>query len=158
MRFQILLLLLMTLQLGMSQKVKAQEISKPVTWSYKISPQSYKAGDTLTIRFTGVLENGWFIYSVENDTVDYVSPASFRFTPNPSFALQGKVTAPNVVLHRDDLLEEDFKVLKNDALFVQKVVVKKMPVRIDVVLDYTLSKEDDDEGTVVILEERFKVR
>ncbi len=136
----------------------AQEIPKPVKWSSTVSPRPFKAGDTLSLRFTGVLENQWFIYATDNDTLDYVSPAVFKFTPHPSYGLLGSPASLNVVLHRDDLLEEDFRVLKNDAVFLQKVIVRRLPLRIDARLDYTLSKEEDEEGTVVVLEELFKIR
>ncbi len=152
------LLTVLALQLAFMEKCVAQEIPKPVKWSYTISPKTYKAGDVITIRFQGALENNWFIYSVDNDTLDYVSPAVFSFAPHNSFELQGKPSALNVVLHRDDMLEEDFKVVKNNAVFLQKAIVKKLPIRVDVRLDYTLAKDDDDEGTVVELQELFKIR
>ena len=121
-RFLIILLLL-------SVTASAQ-IVNPVHWSWKAE---HIKDDEYILVITGLIDTPWHGYS-QTISADGPNgspiPTSFNFEKNPDFELVGKVSegGPNVKEHMDEVFQINIKTFEGQAIFKQKIKLKKPTV------------------------------
>ncbi|WP_026262099.1 cytochrome c biogenesis protein CcdA [Spirosoma panaciterrae] len=107
------------------------QLLKPVTWTYKATKSSAKVGDVVELRFTAAIKDGYHIYSSDvNPKVEGPLPTEFKFTPNKTYELVGKVKPISKVETKyEEVFEGDTYLMHGMAQFSQRVrVLAEKPV------------------------------
>ncbi|WP_461088699.1 protein-disulfide reductase DsbD family protein [Spirosoma gilvum] len=121
------------------------QLLKPVSWTYKATKSSAKVGDIVELRFTATIKDGFHIYSSEvNPKIDGPLPTEFKFTPNKTFELVGKVKPISKVETKyEEVFEGDTYVMHGTAQFSQRVkILAEKPV-IEGTVDYQSCTDKD---------------
>jgi thiol:disulfide interchange protein len=96
-------------------------ILKPVRWSYTFSKNEIKKGETVDLIFTAVLENDWYIYSTDLDPELGPTVTTFKFEPNSTYQLIGKIKAPNAKEKFEEVWNGKVKYFDDRAVYKQTV-------------------------------------
>lgn len=101
------------------------QLLKPVTWSYKATKSSAKIGDVVELRFSAAIKDGYHIYSSDvNPKIEGPLPTEFKFTPNKTYELVGKVKPISKVETKyEEVFEGDTYVMHGVAQFSQRVKI-----------------------------------
>lgn len=107
----------------------------PVSWSFSSEKLS---DDEYALHMTAQVEEGWYIYSQDNDGSGPV-PTTFEFTPGDHFATVGPVEEKSKRKEGKDPLFDNINVVKltsREVDFVQKVKVKNPAIPIEGSLNF----------------------
>ncbi|WP_080060122.1 protein-disulfide reductase DsbD family protein [Spirosoma aerolatum] len=131
------------------------QLLKPVTWSYKATKSSAKIGDVIELRFSASIKDGYHIYSSDvNPKIEGPLPTEFKFTPNKTYELVGKVKPISKVETKyEEVFEGDTYVMHGVAQFSQRVkILAEKPV-----IDGTVSFQSctDKDGQCIPGDDNF---
>lgn len=98
------------------------QIVNPVKWRF----ESKKTGaNTFDLTFTATIDKGWHIYSQYLERDDGPIATSFTFDKNNNLALIGKTQESKTKKEYDKTFEMNLSYFENQAIFTQKVEIKK---------------------------------
>lgn len=96
------------------------QLVTPVTWNSSVT----KVGDNDFILISeAIIAKGWYLYS-QNNPEDLPVSTIFYYKPNDGYELIENTLEDNVVVKKDPFLEVELKVLKNKAIFKQRIKTK----------------------------------
>jgi thiol:disulfide interchange protein DsbD len=106
------------------------QILEPVKWSWQASKKSVKVGDEVDLVFTGKVDDTWYVYANEFDPECGPILTTITLTTDPSFKTVGTLKAINPKTKHDDAFDCDVKILKETAVFRQKIKVISRDLKI----------------------------
>lgn len=127
---------------------------KPIKWT-TVVPRHYKIGDTIQIQFRAEIKNGWYMYSTDTDSVEYITPALFSLKENVTLSPIGKIISLNSKERYFQEVKSTVKIMEAIAILQQKVVVKRKPIRFKATVDYKVLKTTRTNGWLIPYIEKF---
>jgi len=109
-------------------------------WELKASKSEAKVGEEITISFFVTPKPNWYTYSSDFEEGG-PQVTKFKFTPNPSYQLVGKLEAVNAEKKFDDIFEMEVRFFKKRGEFRQKVKILKKDFSISGTIDYQTCSE-----------------
>lgn len=107
------------------QTVLAQK-EVPTIWETTVSKSEVKAGETIDLIFKARIIDGWYLYSSDFDPDLGPVVASFSFTENDSYRLEGDIKPVGSLSKEDNLIwMGTYTYFKNKAEFRQTVKILK---------------------------------
>lgn len=116
--------------LGLLATSSFAQILEPVKWTYEASKKSVKVGDELDLVFTGKVDDTWYVYANEFDPECGPILTTITLTKDPSFNAVGTLKAINPKTKHDEAFDCDVKILKETAVFRQKIKVLSKDLKI----------------------------
>ncbi|MFN3315776.1 MAG: protein-disulfide reductase DsbD domain-containing protein, partial [Raineya sp.] len=104
-------------------------------WEVKASKTEAKVGEEITISFFVTPKPNWYTYSTDFEEGG-PQVTKFKFTPNPSYQLVGKVEAIASEKKFDDIFEMEVRFFKKRGEFRQKVKILKKDFQISGTVEY----------------------
>ncbi|GAB4126795.1 MAG: cytochrome c biogenesis protein CcdA [Raineya sp.] len=104
-------------------------------WELKASKTEAKVGEEITISFFVTPKPNWYTYSSDFEEGG-PQVTKFKFTPNPSYQLVGKLEAVEAEKKYDDIFEIEVRFFKKRGEFRQKVKILKKDFFISGTIDY----------------------
>ncbi|MEZ0538298.1 protein-disulfide reductase DsbD family protein [Fibrella arboris] len=98
-------------------------ITKPTTFAYSVSPTKAKVGDVVEIRITARSKEGWHMYAAKTNPKLEMGPQATTVTleKNKTFQPVGELGSIGYETKFDDVWEGDTYIMPNPAVFTQKV-------------------------------------
>ena len=94
----------------------------PVTWSFSVKKIADK---TYEVHMKATIQNNWHLYSQKQPEDAIAIPTAFTISPNPLFALDGKIKeVGKMEVMKDATLGVSANQYANTVDFVQKVKLK----------------------------------
>ena len=134
-----------------------RQSKKPISWTLDTTAL-YEVGDTIKIKFQGKMLEGWYIYSSDSDSTEFVKPAKLNLLNNNSFSKIGNLRAINSIQKFDKDLEVNVQIHEGTALLEQKIIVRSKPIKIHANLEYMLIKTEAKEGIIIPMTEKFETK
>ncbi len=131
---------------------KAQ-IQKPATWSFKASNEHPAVRETVELRFTATVEDGWYLYSSDIDPDLGPIVTAVTFTPDAGFQPVGKLVPVNPKKKFDDIWGADITYFKGKGVFIQKVKILKERVNLSGQIEFQTCTDVD--GKCINGKEKF---
>lgn len=141
--------LLLTLALLLGVATAFAQLADPVSWSFKTKKVS---ADEFELIFTARIDAGWHLYN-QDPLKDGPLPLEFKFDPNASIVLVGKVvekTKPTKA--HDEMFNLNVKYFTGEATFSQRIkALTDKPIAVK----GTIEGQGCNEGSCVPLESDF---
>ncbi|HEX9957084.1 MAG TPA: disulfide bond formation protein DsbD, partial [Fibrella sp.] len=98
-------------------------ITKPTTFVYSVSPAKAKVGDIVELRITARSKEGWHMYAAKTNPKLEMGPQATALTlvKNKTFELSGQLVSVGYETKFDDVWEGDTYIMPNPAVFTQKL-------------------------------------
>jgi len=98
-------------------------ITKPTTFAYSVSPTKAKVGDVIEIRITARSKEGWHMYAAKTNPKLEMGPqaTTVALEKNKTFQPVGELVSVGYETKFDDVWEGDTYIMPNPAIFTQKV-------------------------------------
>jgi thiol:disulfide interchange protein len=106
------------------------QILEPAHWSTSTSVPQAKVGDEIDLVFSVNIDDNWYLYSTEFPCEDGPIKAEFKFTPDASYQLVGKVQPMNPIDKHDKNFDCDVKIFVKTGEFRQRVKVLGAPFKV----------------------------
>ena len=124
-------------------------------WEVKASKTEVKVGEEITISFFVTPKPNWYTYSSDFEEGG-PQVTKFKFTPNSSYQLVGKLEAIEAEKKYDDIFEMEIRRFKKRGEFRQKVKILKKDFFISGTVDYQTCS--DKNGQCIPCEYDFNFR
>ncbi len=134
--------------------VSQAQILKPAKWSMAPASATVKAGDEIELSFKATIDKDWHLYSSDFDPNCGPIVTTFKFVPDKSYSLVGKVVAINPVNEHDAAFDCDVRIFKKTGEFKQRVKILSAPVKISGTYEYQVCNDID--GKCITFDEEFK--
>ena len=115
---------------------KNKGVLHPVKWTVTPGSDDYNVGDEVDLIFTATIDNDWRLYSSEISLEPGPLPTVFEFARHSSFKILGGITPKNPNKKYDDFFEGEVEFFEEKAVFMQKIRVTEIPLRLDVAIEF----------------------
>ena len=112
-----------------------------------------KIGDEIELIFKATIDKDWYLYSSDFDPNCGPMVTTFKFKPNKSYALVGKIVPINPLPKHDEVFGCDVKIFKKNGEFRQKVKVLSADLKIEGSYEYQVCTDID--GKCIPFDEEF---
>ncbi|WP_339784554.1 cytochrome c biogenesis protein CcdA [uncultured Imperialibacter sp.] len=129
------------------------QVQKPISWSYELSNNDPKVGDTLSLVFKAKIDNTWYLYSSDFDPDLGPIVAEFDFVGDPSYEAIDSIRPIGAKRKYDDLWEGEYTYFREHAEFRQTILVNSLPVNLSGSFFYQVCTDVD--GKCINLDEDF---
>ncbi|HYC85209.1 MAG TPA: cytochrome c biogenesis protein CcdA [Chryseosolibacter sp.] len=107
----------------LANSVASAQVLKPAKWSFDVSDKDAKAGDEIELIFRAEIEDPWYMYATDFDSLCGPLLTEIKFENATGFETIGSLQSINSVKKFDSIFECDVKVFKKHAEFRQKIKV-----------------------------------
>jgi thiol:disulfide interchange protein DsbD len=135
--------------------VSYAQVLKPIKWTYEPSKKEIKAGEQIDLIFTAVVEKDWYLYSSDFDPDLGPQVTTFKFKPNDTYELVGKVKPINPKKKYSDTFDGDYTYFIGKGEFRQTVKILKANPQIEGTSEYQVCT--DVTGQCIPFEDDFSV-
>ncbi|MFN8353857.1 MAG: cytochrome c biogenesis protein CcdA [Spirosomataceae bacterium] len=106
------------------------QIQTPVKWTFSMSKEQVKVGETVDLLFTATIDKGWHIFSTDQNPDVGPIPSEIKLIASKDYQLVGKIQIPaNVVKKQDEIFGGEVRILEGKGVFKQTVkILKANPV------------------------------
>ena len=111
-------------------------LANPVTWSFSVSKEKLKTGETVELIFKGKIKDDWYMYSSDFSPDLGPNVTTFSFVPNATYKLEGKLKPIGSHKKHDDIWGGEYTYFKKKIEFKQKVKILKANPVIKVTINY----------------------
>src|SRR3981189_3219616 len=94
--------------------ISQAQILKPAKWSTSFSTGSARIGDEIELIFKATIDKDWYLYSNDFDPSCGPMVTAFKFKPNKSYALVGKIVPIHPLPKHDEVFDCDVKIFKKN--------------------------------------------
>ncbi|BDD06292.1 protein-disulfide reductase DsbD family protein [Aureibacter tunicatorum] len=122
--------------------VSEAQIIHPAKWNVEIVNENPQQGDTVLLKFKAKIDKGWYMYSNDFDPDLGPNLTEINFEASDSFQALGKPLAVNPLKKYDDLWEGDITYFKKEAVFEQKLLMKKTSAKAVGVVDFQVCSDE----------------
>ncbi len=98
----------------------AQEILRPVEWSFEVEQISE---NEVELRFIADIDKGWHVYAMDIPTGGPI-PTSFYFDESDNYKLKAKMSSPDPIEKYDNAFEMNLRYFDGTAVFSQRAEIK----------------------------------
>ncbi len=121
------------------------QILKPAKWTYSVSKNEVKAGETVELIFQAAIDQNWYLYSTDFDPNLGPMITTFTFKPHASYQLVGTIKPVKPKKKYDDLWGGEYTYFTGNAQFRQtvKILNAGTPPKIEGSIDYQVCSEVD---------------
>jgi hypothetical protein len=144
-------LLLLTISLLCSGIYAQAQTAKPIHWSFSLSKNEVKQGETVEIIMKAEINSEWYLYSSDFDPELGPTVTSTTFTENGSFKASGNLRPVGAKEKYDSLWGGKIRYFTKTAEFRQKIKILKTNPVIKTMLIYQVCS--DKEGKCIPYEE-----
>jgi hypothetical protein len=144
-------LLLLTISLLCLGAYTKAQTAKPIRWSFSLSKNEVKQGETVEIIMKAEINSEWYLYSSDFDPQLGPTVTSTTFTENGSFKISGNLRPIGAKEKYDSLWEGKIRYFTKTAEFRQKIKILKTNPVIKGMLIYQVCS--DKEGKCIPYEE-----
>lgn len=128
-------ILALTSQIGQSQVMEAPE------WKAEIQESTIAKGDTITILFTAIIPQDWYMYSSDFDPNLGPLVTEFKFNDTEQFKLLGNLEPIGQKKKYDELFEGDYTYFTKEAKFKQRFIVNSENPDIKAIVSYQICSD-----------------
>ena len=125
----------LTSQIGQSQVMEAPE------WKAEIQESTIAKGDTITILFTAIIPQDWYMYSSDFDPNLGPLVTEFKFNDTEQFKLLGNLEPIGQKKKYDELFEGDYTYFTKEAKFKQRFIVNSENPDIKAIVSYQICSD-----------------
>lgn len=118
------------------------QVQNHAKWNVESPKKEVKAGDIVEIKFIAVIDPTWHLYSTEFEVKDGPNPTEFKFKPNDTYQLVGKIKPVGFHNFYEEVWGGNTSVAEGTGSFVQKVKILKPNPQISVAIDYQTCQND----------------
>ncbi len=131
------------LALLLTASASAQIQKNPVTWSASVTPAKAAVGDVVTVRITGRINEGWYVYSSALDPTIGPIPTTVKFEPSGGVEKVGKLTDVGTHTKHDDIWGADITYFTGTATLTQKFKILKANPTIKGAVEFSTCSSKD---------------
>tara|TARA_R110000751_G_scaffold71039_4_gene143749 strand:- start:1554 stop:3638 length:2085 start_codon:yes stop_codon:yes gene_type:complete len=128
-------ILALTSQIGQSQVMEAPE------WKAEIQESTIAKGDTITVLFTAIIPQDWYMYSSDFDPNLGPLVTEFKFNDTEQFKLLGNLEPIGQKKKYDELFEGDYTYFTKEAKFKQRFIVNSENPDIKAIVSYQICSD-----------------
>ncbi len=130
------------------------QVQEHAQWTFESSKKEVKVGDVIEIKFNATIDPTWHLYSTEFEVKDGPNPTEFKFKPNDTYQLVGKIKPVGFHNFYEEVWGGNTSVAEGKGAFIQKVKILKPNPQIEVTVDYQTCQND---GLCTVGDETFKI-
>lgn len=119
-------------------KATYSQIIEAPKWKAIILDNSYKEGDTITVKFSANIPKDWYMYSSDFDPDLGPTITEFTFNKSPKFKVLGPVVPVGAKRKYDELFDGEYTYFTKKAIFKQQFKIEKKNARIMAQVVYQL--------------------
>ena len=128
-------ILALTSQIGQSQVMEAPE------WKAETQESTIAKGDTITVLFTAIIPQDWYMYSSDFDPNLGPLVTEFKFNDTEQFKLLGNLEPIGQKKKYDELFEGDYTYFTKEAKFKQRFIVNSENPDIKAIVSYQICSD-----------------
>ncbi|HDZ06422.1 hypothetical protein LCGC14_0513160 [marine sediment metagenome] len=128
-------ILALTSQIGQSQVMEAPE------WKAETQESTIAKGDTITVLFTAIIPQDWYMYSSDFDPNLGPLVTEFKFNDTKQFKLLGNLEPIGQKKKYDELFEGDYTYFTKEAKFKQRFIVNSENPDIKAIVSYQICSD-----------------
>ncbi len=118
------------------------QVQNHAKWTFEVSKKEVKVGDIVEIKFIASIDPTWHLYSTEFEVKDGPNPTEFKFKPNNTYQLVGKIKPVGFHNFYEEVWGGNTSVAEGTGSFIQKVKILKSNPQIEVAVDYQTCQND----------------
>lgn len=118
------------------------QVQNHAKWNVDSPKKEVKVGDIVEIKFIATIDPTWHLYSTEFEVKDGPNPTEFKFKPNDTYQLVGKIKPVGFHNFYEEVWGGNTSVAEGTGSFVQKVKILKANPQIEVAVDYQTCQND----------------
>ncbi len=128
-------ILALTSQIGQSQVMEAPE------WKAETQESTIAKGDTITVLFTAIIPQDWYMYSSDFDPNLGPLVTEFKFDDTEQFKLLGNLEPIGQKKKYDEIFEGDYTFFTKEAKFKQRFIVNSENPDIKAIVSYQICSD-----------------
>ncbi|WP_428654940.1 cytochrome c biogenesis protein CcdA [Runella sp.] len=118
------------------------QLQDHASWSFEVPKKEAKVGDIIELKFNADIDPTWHLYSTEFEVKDGPNPTEFKFKPNDTYQLVGKIKPVGFHKFYEEVWGGNTSVAEGKGSFVQKVKILKPSPQIAVEISYQTCQND----------------
>ena len=128
-------ILALTSQIGQSQVMEAPE------WKAETQESTIAKGDTITVLFTAIIPQDWYMYSSDFDPNLGPLVTEFKFNDTEQFKLLGNLEPIGQKKKYDEIFAGDYTFFTKEAKFKQRFIVNSENPDIKAIVSYQICSD-----------------